>query len=243
MELERARAHAVGRRGGASVLEAVVALTLGALLLGLVLSVLARQREVVASLAARGEALATARVVRAVLRREARAAGVGRWWVATDSISMRAFRGSGTVCPTREPAPVLLVRSWGVRAPDPTKDSVLLITERGDVVTRALAETGTTPGHSCPGDGSGGWVGWTLSEAAPAGVILARYYERGSYHLSGEAFRYRRGAAGRQPLTPEALRTPESRFVLRGDGVLALLFAPVPAATVAGEIMVRGGVW
>ena len=34
-------------------------------------------------------------------------------------------------------------------------------------------------------------------------MVVARLFERGSYHLSDATLRYRRGASGRQPLTPE----------------------------------------
>ncbi len=52
-------------------------------------------------------------------------------------------------------------------------------------------------------------------------IVLARLFERGSYHVSGAALRYRRGRGGRQPLTPEVFDTPPSGFVKEG-GSLAL---------------------
>jgi hypothetical protein len=42
-------------------------------------------------------------------------------------------------------------------------------------------------------------------------------FESGSYHLSSRALRYRIGAAGRQPLTAEALHLPGSRFTALDD--------------------------
>jgi hypothetical protein len=40
----------------------------------------------------------------------------------------------------------------------------------------------------------------------PTDPVLGRIFEGGSYHFSGGALRYRRGAGGRQPLTPERVR-------------------------------------
>ncbi|HIF20809.1 MAG TPA: hypothetical protein EYQ27_02630 [Gemmatimonadetes bacterium] len=62
---------------------------------------------------------------------------------------------------------------------------------------------------------------WRLSVTPDEPVVLARLFERGSYHISGKALRYRRGGAGRQPLTPEVLDTPPSGFV-RSAGSLGL---------------------
>ena len=215
------------RAGGVSVLEAVVALLLGVLLMALILSVLVRQREVVAALGRRAEALSTLRTVRVLLRREGRAMGVGAWQASSDSVALRAFRGTGTACPDPDGATVVRVSPWGVRAPDPAKDSVLVFTSRGEVLLRALVITEAGGGACGPGD-AGGRERWTLSEPVPTGAVLVRYFEHGSYHLSGGAFRYRRGEAGRQPLTPEALLTPASRFLPSGTGLHALLFFDGP---------------
>jgi hypothetical protein len=95
----------------------------------------------------------------------------------------------------------LVVSYRGDRAPDPSKDSVLLVTGTGLSVVRALVGTGaaSTP---CP-TWAGASTRWRLDLGAPARVVVARLFERGSYHLADAALRYRRGASGRQPLTPE----------------------------------------
>jgi hypothetical protein len=49
-------------------------------------------------------------------------------------------------------------------------------------------------------------------------VLLARVFERGSYHLEDRAIRYRLGEAGRQPLTAERLESGSS-LVANGGGV------------------------
>lgn len=208
----------LGSRRGVSVLEALTALLLGLVLGTLALAALARQRQVVAALGARTETLATERTVRVILRREARAQGVEAWGVYQDSLALRAFRGFAVVCPGRPGAAELIVSSRGTRQADAAKDSAVVFTDRGEVLVRAVAQTEAGMG-ACPGRETEAWDRWTLSEPTAGQVILVRYFERGSYHLSGGAFRYRRGAAGRQPLTPEVLRTPESRFLQSGAGV------------------------
>ena len=51
------------------------------------------------------------------------------------------------------------------------------------------------------GDGEGWEELWEV-EPLPGGALFGRVYERGSYHLTLGALRYRRGGGGRQPLTP-----------------------------------------
>jgi len=222
---------------GTSVLEAIVALLLGVLLMGLILSVLARQREVVASLGRRAEVLATLRTVRVVLRTEARA-GSGAWRTFQDSLALRGFRGAGTACSAGDGEAAVRVAPWGIRAPDPSKDSVMVVTARGEVFFRGLLRTEGGGGSCGPGDPEDR-ERWVLTGPVPE-AVLVRYFEHGSYHLSAGALRYRRGGSGRQPLTPEVLVTPESRFLSSGAGLRALLFFRRPAR--ATEVFVgRGG--
>jgi hypothetical protein len=49
-------------------------------------------------------------------------------------------------------------------------------------------------------------------------VVLVRFFERGSYHLADDAFRYRRGGGGRQPLTVERIG-PGSGFSFAGEAL------------------------
>lgn len=189
-------------RAGTSLPEALVALLIGLLVLQMGLASLARLRAAQADLSARADALVALRVGRHVLRRELRHGLPGRDWDATaDSLGLRAFRGTGIVCASDSTAAELTVWYSGDRAPDPSKDSVLLVTGEGDVGVRTLVGTGAAP-SPCPG-GGGASSRWRLDRAAPSGTLVARLFERGSYHLADAALRYRRGASGRQPLTPE----------------------------------------
>ena len=117
-------------RNGATVAEVLIALICGLLVVQLSLAGLARVRSVGLRLTQRSEILAALRVSRVVLRRELRFGVRGVDWVdfAPDSISLRAFRGVGVVCPDGALAPDLMVAWSGMRAPAPEKDSVLLLT-------------------------------------------------------------------------------------------------------------------
>ena len=202
----------VGALRGASVSEMVVALLAGLLVVHLALGTLERFRSAQVRLARRTDALVALRVSRHLLRAELRVGLPGRdWRLADDSLGLRAFRGTALVCPTRPSPDELLVRYAGMRAPDPTKDSLLLVTGRGEVEVRALAGVAATA-DPCAAAGPGTVGRWRLDREPPADVVLARLFERGSYHLSGSALRYRRGLSGRQPLTPEVWTLPETAW-------------------------------
>jgi hypothetical protein len=193
----------VSPRAGVSIVEALVALVVGLLVLQLGLGTMARFRSARAHMAERADALVALRLGRHVLRDELRHGVPGRdWSVFSDSLPLRAFRGSGRVCESDSVSARLVVSYRGSRAPDPTKDSVLLIAGDGVTTVRALAAIGATP-DPCAGPGGGARQMWTLDRGAPASVVAARIFERGSYHIASSALRYRRGASGRQPLTPE----------------------------------------
>lgn len=188
-------------RAGASVVEALVAALLGLFLLSLGLRTLARVRSAEAGFVARRDALVALRLSRHVLRTElGRSRAQLDWSVDADSLSLRAFRGTALVCSIDSAAASIIVSYRGERAPDPAKDSVLLVGSDGLEVARDLVMAGAGPGCDTTGGAAGTW---RLDSPAPVGTLLARLYERGSYHLSGHALRYRRGGSGRQPLTAE----------------------------------------
>ncbi len=191
-------------RAGATIAEAIVALMVGLLVLQLGLSTLARFRSAQVRISARSDALVALRIGRHVLRRELRHGVADRDWIAEgDSLSLRAFRGMGFLCEADSAAAEVVVAYAGERAPDPAKDSILFVSGDGEVAVRALA--GVATAAPCSGTLPGGPARWRLDGPAPSGAVIGRIFERGSYHLSGAALRYRRGASGRQPLTPEVL--------------------------------------
>ena len=181
--------------------ETVVALVLGWLLLYLALSTFARQRTLQVDMTRRTETLATIRAIRHVLDGEVREGDPTRdgGAVAPDSIGLRAFRGMALICPPEASTTQLLVSARGTRLPDPSKDSVLIIRADGSTTTAALTSRVRSTGD-CGGVGPSPWERWTLSVEVPPGIVLARYFERGSYHLAG------------QPLTPAVLDGARSVF-------------------------------
>ena len=202
---------------GFTLLEALVALLLSCLMVSLALGTLSRHRDMLRRLGERADRLAAARTARYLLGAEARAAaGEGAWSVGEDSLALRSFRGYALACGAPTAERELQVSAVGVRAPDPDKDSVLLLRASGGSVALALLERSASSGP-CPAV-VGPVQRWALSGPVPGDVVVARWFERGSYHLTAKALRYRRGLGGRQPLTPEVLATPGSGFRPAHDG-------------------------
>jgi hypothetical protein len=187
--------------------EVLVSIALMALLIHLSWSLLVASRGATERLLRRGEALAAERVGWHVLSAETRAGLASRDWGVEDArvLSLRAFRGVGEVCPLGAAPDGALVRYGGVRLPDPVKDSLLLLTGGG--AWRVARLTSRSPSSSeCaawPGEPVERWH-W---EPESPGAMVARVFERGSYHLEDRAVRYRLGAGGRQPLTEERLES------------------------------------
>ena len=155
-----------------------------------------------------------------MLRRELRFGVRGVDWVdfAPDSIALRAFRGVGVVCLEGGSSPDLKVAWSGTRAPNPGKDSVLLLTEHGAWVRADLLSARPTSDR-CVADPQRELERWRISVTPEETIVLARLFERGAYHVSGAALRYRRGRGGRQPLIPEVFDTPPSGFVKSGESL------------------------
>jgi hypothetical protein len=169
------------------------------------LTVFAQLRTAVSRVAQRAEGLETVRTIAWLLPAELSGGSPGRdWWVASgDSVSLRAFRGLGLVSPGFGGGAGMPVCYRGIRSPNPEKDSVLLLGRDGHWTSHDLVDR-VRQGSGCLA-GEGGWQEeWGLFPVPEEGV-LARVFERGSYHLVDRAFRYRQGRGGRQPLTPEVI--------------------------------------
>lgn len=185
-------------RPGFTVVEGLVALVVSAILVAGVASTIVTASRLERTAADRAEALASGSLAATVLGHELRAtepAGDGLA-LEPDSVGLRAFRGTGIVCAADSLSADLRYR--GIRAPDATKDSLLVLT--GAVPERAAPLASTSTSTVCilaPGES-----GVTVRPGAgmiPGDIVLV--FERGAYHLAGGALRYRRGAGGRQPLT------------------------------------------
>lgn len=195
--------------GGFSLAELVaamgIAVLLGAVLGGVLLAQLRLARHtaqrVLAADARRTTALILAGELRRILPADLRA-------LTPDSLALRAFRGFGIVCTVT--GTVVRVRYRGDRLPAPSKDSILVLGAAAPVAA-ALEATRRIDESTCVHSGGGVALEWDLSAPPPDAAILL-LFESGSYHLSGRALRYRIGAGGRQPLTPETFSHPATRF-------------------------------
>ena len=213
--------HTKEMRGG-TLIEAIVTLVLGLLLVQMSLGALARGHTLHQGLLERADALKTVRIVRWVLRAELSKGHPGEDWMVhdADSIVLRAYRGVAFPCLITTGR--LDVTYRGGRDPDPEKDSVLLVYESGETDVRALERWG--PGASCSwrlGVSPSGWSAqqWAVEGVLDSGLVAVRLFESGSSHIADGALRYRRGRGGRQPLTSNALSTPESGIRTGGAGL------------------------
>lgn len=189
--------------GGATLVETLVALLLGLFLVQAGMAAVGRTRLAHARAMERADALSAVRLTGALLRAETSAGRMGvDWFADDDSLALRAYRGTGLVCGEHEAPESLVVSYGGYRRPDPTKDSVEVV--YADGARAVLALTGVAEGPpTCWGAALEDALALELDGALPPGGVVARVFERGTYSLSGRALRYRRGAGGRQPLTPE----------------------------------------
>jgi type II secretory pathway pseudopilin PulG len=235
-------------RRGWTLPELLVGTMVAGLLLGGAVTLLHGAARVTRVLMEREEAQETFRTVWTVLHQEVGAGLPGRDWElepgTSTALLLRAFRGIALPCNWTAGSQEGVVAWRGHRAPDPSRDSVLVLTGEGlwwagDLQAIATVSPGVIQDGDGDGRGGGGEEGmegevggggqgpcaegssaprarWRLGEA-PSDVLLLRYFERGRYSLEDGAFRYRRGGEGRQPLTPERVGEG-SGFHAREDG-------------------------
>ena len=136
----------------------------------------------------------------------------------SDSVRLRAVRGSGVVCPGGSG---LHISYRGVRRPDPSKDSVALVTD-GATGGTVHALDGAVADPTC------GDYRLMVDPPVSATAGLALVFETGAYYLTDGALRYRRGRGGRQPVTETVLEAGrfhlyptrlEARIRLRADSL------------------------
>lgn len=189
-------------RRGFTLMESLIALLLTVVLLTAAAMLLRGQLGIARRIRLDADLLFAFRLTRSTLEEETRYSYAGRDWdTAADTVGLRAFRGTALVCGA--PAPGRLsVRYSGWRNPNPAKDSVLVLTYTGRWVAVELVGRATgSSGASCGDSTWGSPELWTVDPSVEG--VLGRLFERGSYHLTGAALRYRRGRGGRQPVTPE----------------------------------------
>src|SRR5690606_17853512 len=94
----------------------------------------------------RTDDLLSGRLLSGILRAELRFARAGDDWALVDgALELRAFRGTGLVCPAAEAPDELVVSFEGLRRPDPAKDSVLAVQATGVTEVLALVGLGAAP--------------------------------------------------------------------------------------------------
>jgi hypothetical protein len=207
-----------------TLVEVLVSLLLGLAVVSFGWAALAHQRTVASRLRFEMDLLSARRLVAIVIGKELRAGVRGRDWFdpALDGLPLRAFRGWGPVCGLGSEPGRIFVAYHGERVPNPTKDSVLILTADGwrgaDLIARASGP------RSCERVLGGDPEVWTIDPPV-TGALVARIFERGSYHVSGGALRYRRGRGGRQPLTLEVFDQDRSGIEARADRVIFNLVA------------------
>lgn len=217
---------------GFSLVELLVALTLGSVLVAAGWSVLRRQTAAAAAARDLSDRLEVVRTVRTVLDEELRAGLPGRDWSVSggDSVHLRAYRGVALGCPGSAGGDEdeVLVRYLGMRLPEPEKDSLLVLDEHGGWGTASLEARVPAPDSTggCGAPGTGWRVERWSAPGVPRPLRVARLFERGGYHLADGALRYRSGRGGRQPLTPELL----------DDGASGLI-----ASLPSGPVRIRAG--
>lgn len=209
-----------GRRGH-TLVELLVALVMASLVIAAALGWLGAEVRRTDRLARRGAAAAALRTGELLLARELRylVPASDLTALGPDSMSLRALRGSGVACAVA--GTTTYVRLRAVRVPDPAKDSVLWLRPGSELAIPVL-DSAPAPGACSATPGESVYAVRLPFPLAPAELLLL--YERGSYHLSASALRYRRGAGGRQPLTDLLLLDRLSRFesVMDTAGPLAV---------------------
>ena len=181
-------------RAGVSLVECIVALTVGSLLSACIATIIATQCRLLQAMTRQSADAEAMRVVHGVLQADLRAtsrADIRR--AAGDSIAARLFRSVGLPC--GRVGGDLLVRFSGLRSPAAGKDSLVFVYPAGD---QAAPLVEAEPG-ACEA-GAHEQVLRLSGAGEPAVVLL---FESGTYYVRDRAFRYRLGAEGRQPITDE----------------------------------------
>lgn len=202
-------------RGGFTLVELVVALALGGIVTASLLGVLSGTRRLAQVHAIRVEWAEALRTAESVLVGELRFLDprADIYEVGADSLALRAFRGSGVVC--RVVNGSILVRYQGVRAPEPAKDSLLVVDAPGRERALPLEASDRMEGGCALRDGESLYRLHAGEIVAVGALVLV--FESASYHLAASALRYRRGLSGRQPLTAEIVDDGASTFTLYPD--------------------------
>lgn len=207
-----------GPRRGFALTEAIVAGTLLLMVVQVSWWVTAVQSVVATQVVTGARILDETRLIHHVLATEIAYGQAGLdWMLDGEELHLRAFRGMAFGCAT-EISQGWAVAVSGYRAPDPDKDSVLVLSEDGQWSVSGLARSSRRSRLDCQEvDGFSTEV-WQLD--SPVDRPLAGiYFERGAYRFSDGSFRYRRGGAW-QPLTGTGIAVDSARIAFMATGGL-----------------------
>ena len=198
-------------RLGALLLEILVALTLGAVVLGSLARIASAGVRWTRSLSDQAEAIEIVRTIWVVIDEEVRAGRAGRDWRVDENgvLRLRSFQGIGRVCLVQGGSPRHTVVYRGRRPPDPRRDSILALGPGG--IWRSLDLESSVRSDDCEPAPEESVYSWTWNDPSGGQPVVVRNFEPGSYHLADGAFRYQPTGGGRQPLTVERL-APSSTF-------------------------------
>ncbi len=227
---------------GISLVETLIALLLLSLVVHAAWAVFATQRAAVAGMTVRAEGLETIRTVGWILPEELAEGERDRDWFANgDTVVLRAFRGLGLVLGPLADGRGFRVCYRGLRNPAPEKDSVLILGADGLWRAYDLTERSVTS-VDCPWGSGVKEEAWRLHPEG-GNAVVARIFERGSYHLASGALRYRRGEGGRQPLTAERILEGSIETPAPWGAGLAWQVVLTGEAVPGGGGSWRGSVW
>jgi len=207
-----------GDRGGYSLVEALVAFLLLALLLSLVARTAAAGRRALAAVAISAERVDAARTTRRLLTQLQPFSATASVGPGAGELTVRMPIGWAAPCPTRpeEGAPWM----WeGLRLPVPGRDSVLVLDALGASHLTSVAHVGAQ------GQCDGGISGRTLTISTDPGVtdaVLMHLWEPAVVRLD-DALRYARSGSSRQPLTSAVLDHRLSGVSLSGGVVTGVV--------------------
>lgn len=189
------------RAQGFVVVEVIVALTLTALLLSMLVGTAAMARRTVERLARSAERTEAARLARTLADRVGRPASTMSAVDGRAEVRVRLSIGWGESCDS--------VFTWaGIRAPDARRDSATVVDRWGRVHVVAVASSAVRP---C-GAGEGRVL---TTDPSVRDAVLLRVFESGVIRID-DAVRYARWGTPRQPLSAASLDARSSGVDLAG---------------------------
>lgn len=204
------------RHHGFVLAEAILAGTLLLLVVQVAWWTAAVQSLVATRIVAGARMLDETRLIHQVLATEIRHGDAGGdWTIDAGDLTLRAFRGIGFTC-RAQPAEGWGVAVAGYRFPDSDKDSVLVLSGDGRWRPAALVRRVRNSGLDCPRLAGFSTEVWIL-DPLPSRPAAGLYFERGAYRVTSDAFRYRGGRGGWQPLTGTGIEADSSVLLAAGE--------------------------